>query len=1021
MNNNYKWGRKGLTTTLTILFFGICTASFGQSKTVSGIISDSDGEGLPGVTVQVKKTQAGTITDIDGKYSLAVSENDVLIISYIGFVTQEVVVGNRTVIDISLSTDVQELSEVVVIGYGKVEQGDVTGVVNKIDAKDFNKGMLTSPDQLLAGKVAGVQITPASGEPGGGISIRMRGGTSLSAGNEPLFVIDGVPLENDGVAGGRNPLNFINPGDIADITVLKDASSAAIYGSRGANGVIIITTKSGTSGKPEFSYSGSYSVSSIVDRVRMLDTDEFAFTVGRKGPKNLGDLGNSDTDWLDEVLQTAQGHNHNLSSSFGGKTNSMRVAVNYQNLNGILLTSNTERFSGSINFTQRLLDDDLTINVNTKHSLINNRFAPNVVGSALVFDPTQSVFADDPETGGYFEWSSNLAPGNPVAQINQTLNIGKTVRHLVAVAAEYKLPFVEGLSAKVNYAVDDASGLSQVTSLINPKAGRVNGGFSYFEDTRKSNLLEAYLNYTKTLSIGKLDLVGGYSYQDFTTQVQNTFNLEDGFSLDTLGISNPSTFISDGKLAEIEPLLFNPIPRNLENRLISFWGRANLSIDDKYLITATVRKDGSTRFAPENQWGLFPSLAVGWRVIEESFASGIQSVLSDLKVRASWGITGNEEIGDYLYVNLYEPGDNRAQYIFGQDTVNTFRPNAVDPLIKWEETQSLNFGVDFGLLEGRLTGSIDLYKKNTTDLLFNIAFPIGTLTGDRAVTNIGEVENKGVELLLNSVVLDKSVKVNVAFNAAYNKNEIIKLDNSNLPSFQGYTTGGISGDVGQSVQILKVGLPVNSFFVYEHKRDANGNPIPDGEDANGDGLRDNLDMYVDQLTVDTNDDGIPDAADGQINEDDLRPFQKPAPDLIMGLTTNVSFKKFDLAMTLRSQLGGYVYNNVQSQFGAFEGVDNNFAPNNIHLSAYDNNFTEKQLLSDIFIERASFLKLDNISVGYSFKEAENMRVRAYLTASNLLTISGYSGIDPEAGISGIDNNQYPRSRTFVLGVNLTLK
>ena len=507
---------------------------------------------------------------------LSASPDDILVFTYIGYTSQEVLVGQRSTIDLSLVTEFQELSEVVVIGYGQVEKGDVTGVVNKIDSKDFNKGMLTSPDQLLAGKVAGVQITSNSGEPGGGISIRMRGGTSLTAGNEPLFVIDGVPLENDGVAGGRNPLNFINPSDIADITVLKDASSAAIYGSRGANGVIIITTKSGTSGKLELNYDGSYSISTIVDRVRMLNRDEFEFTVGRKGPKNLGDLGSADTDWLDEVLQTAQGHNHNLSGSFGGKTNSARVSLNYQNLDGILLTSNTERFSGAINFTQRLLNDDLTIKVNTKHSLINNRFAPNVVGSALIFDPTQSVFADDPETGGYFEWSSNLAPSNPVAEINQTLNIGRTTRHLISASAEYNLPFAEGLSAKLNYALDDAAGLSQDTKLINPKTGKINGSFSYFEDTRKSNLFEAYLNYTTEVSLGKLDLIGGYSYQDFTTEVENTFNLADGFSLDTLGIADPEEFISDSKLNSIKPFLFHPYSGEFRESTDLFLGSCQL-------------------------------------------------------------------------------------------------------------------------------------------------------------------------------------------------------------------------------------------------------------------------------------------------------------------------------------------------------------------------------------------------------------------------------------------------------------
>ncbi|MEQ6165897.1 TonB-dependent receptor [Ekhidna sp. MALMAid0563] len=1002
---NSQWRLKGF------LFFMLLASIFQVSgqQTVSGTVTDSqDGTTLPGVTIQVKGTQKGVATDIDGNYSIEVNTNDVLVFSYIGYQTVEQAVGTRTSIDISLSSDIQELSEIVVVGYGQVEKGDVTGVVNKIDAKEFNKGVLTSPTNLIAGKVAGVQVVSNDGAPGSGVSIRIRGGTSLTAGNEPLYVVDGVPLENDGVAGVRNPLNFINPADIADITVLKDASSAAIYGSRGANGVVIITTKSGTAGKIQVSYDGSYNLGVNGPGVDMLNAAEFAFTVERKGPRNLEDLGTSNTDWFDEVTQTAQAHNHNLGVSFGGKTNTGRVSLNYQNVDGLLKTDNLERISGAVNFTQNLLNDDLKVGINTKHSIINNRFAPNVVGSALVFDPTQTVFANDTTTGGYFEWSSPLAPGNPVAQIDQTFNIGKTVRNLIGANLNYKLPFLDGLSVKVNYAYDNSKGKSQVTRLINQKAGQVNGGFSTFEDSRTSNLLETYLNYNTELSFGKLDLIAGYSYQDFTRNVDRSLFKRDTVALTLLNISNPNDFISESKLDEIRPYLDEPLIFELENRLISFWGRANLSIRDKYLITATVRRDGSTRFGKANRWGLFPSVAVGWRLIDEPFAEGIQNVMSNLKLRASYGVTGNEEIGDYLYVNLYQQSDDRAAYIFGQDTVNTFRPNAVDPNIKWEETKSLNFGIDYGFLEGRIYGSIDVYRKLTTDLLFNIAFPIGTLTGDRAVTNIGEMENKGFEFMLNSVVIDKSdLKLDLGFNAAYNRNEILKLDNSNLPDFQGYTTGGISGDVGQSIQILKVGYPANSFFVYQHKMGANGKPIPDGEDVNNDGLRNDLDMYVDQ-----NDDGV-------INEDDLRPYKKPAPDWILGLTGNLTYKKFDAALTFRGQIGGYVYNNVQSQYGSYQGVDNAFAPNNIHISAYENDFTERQLLSDIYVENASFLKLDNITVGYSIDSFEKVKARVYITATNLLTITGYSGVDPEAGILGIDNNLYPRSRNFLAGVNIT--
>ncbi|WP_421764946.1 SusC/RagA family TonB-linked outer membrane protein [Ekhidna sp.] len=980
----------------------------GQQRTVSGTVTDaSDGTTLPGVTVQIKGTQNGVATDIDGKYSLQVAPSAVLVFSYIGYKTVEQTVGNRSVVDMALSADIQELSEIVVVGYGQVEKGDVTGVVNKIDSKEFNRGVLTSPANLIAGKVAGVQVISSDGAPGSGISIRIRGGTSITAGNEPLYVVDGVPLENDGVAGVRNPLNFINPADIADITVLKDASSAAIYGSRGANGVVIITTKSGESGKPQFSYDGSYTAGFNNNGVTMLNAAEFAFTVERKGPRNLEDLGSANTDWFDEVTQLAQGMNHNFGVSFGGKSNSGRVSLNYQNVDGLIKTDNLERISGNVNFTQKLLNDDLTLGINTKHSIINNRFAPNVIGSALVFDPTQNVLANDSTTGGYFEWSSPLAPGNPVAQIDQTFNIGRTVRNLIGANLNYKLPFMDGLSVKVNYAYDNSQGKSQVTRLINSKAGVEIGSFSSFEDSRTSNLLETYLNYNTKLSFGKLDLIAGYSYQDFSRNVDRSLFKPVTVSLNALNITNPTDFISEGKLNEIRPLLDEPLIFELENRLISFWGRANLSIQDKYLITATLRRDGSTRFGKRNRWGLFPSLAVGWRLIDEPFAEGIQNVMSNLKVRMSYGVTGNEEIGDYLYVNLYQPGDDRATYIFGQDTVNTFRPNAVDPDIKWEETKSLNFGIDYGFLEGRIHGSIDVYRKLTTDLLFDIAFPIGTLTGDRAVTNIGEMENKGIELMVNSVVIDKDdMKLDLGFNASYNRNEILKLDNSNLPDFQGYLTGPISGNVGRTIQILKVGYPANSFFVYEHRK-VNGRPVSDGEDINDDGFKNDLDMYIDR-----NDDGM-------INEDDLRPYKRPAPDLILGLTGNMSYKKFDFALTLRGQIGGYVYNNVFSQYGAFQGVDDPFAPNNIHISAYENDFTERQLLSDIYVENASFLKLDNLTVGYTIDRINNVDARAYLTATNLMTITGYSGVDPESGINGIDNNLYPRSTTVIVGVNLT--
>ncbi|MEM7298665.1 MAG: SusC/RagA family TonB-linked outer membrane protein, partial [Bacteroidota bacterium] len=642
-----------ITAALTI----ISSLTFAQQKTVTGTVTDAlDGVGLPGVTVQVKGTQTGAITDIDGRFTLSASESDVLVFTYIGYKSVEQTVGQRTVFNVGLETQIQELSEIVVVGYGQVEKGDVTGVVNKIDERQFNNGMLTSPEQLIAGKVAGVQITQNSGEPGGGISIRIRGGSSLQGGSEPLYVVDGIPLEKGGgVAGTRNPLSFINPSDIADMTILKDASAAAIYGSRAASGVVIITTKSGQAGKPKFTYDGSVSVSSIVDRVDMLNTAEFLFAVERKGPRNLDDLGYNDvlssTNWLDEVLQTAIGHNHNLSASFGVKNTAARVSINYQNLDGILNTSNTERLAASINLTQKLFNDDLTIKLNTKHSVINNRFAPNVVGAALIYAPTQPIFIED---GNYFQWDSPLAPANPVSSIATTFNIGRSKRNLIGLNLDYKLPFLDGLSVKFNYALDRQDGLSQVTNYSLGRPGDL-GGFSYFEDFTQSNLFESYINYVKELSFGKIDLLAGYSYQDFERGVNESYRKRDTVSVDDLNVSSPEEYFSLGELDAFGNLLEQPLIFNeTENRLISFWGRANLSIKDKYLITATLRRDGSTRFAPTNRWGVFPSLAVGWRVIDEPFMDGLSNVFSNLKARLSYGVTGNQDIADYAYIGFYE-------------------------------------------------------------------------------------------------------------------------------------------------------------------------------------------------------------------------------------------------------------------------------------------------------------------------------------------------------------------------------
>ncbi len=1005
---------------------------------VSGRVLDaSDNSGIPGVTITIKGTTRGTLTDFNGDYSIALSKGDTLVYSFVGYKTLEKGFDGVLSPETYLDLDVQQLEEIVVIGYGKVETKDVTGVISKIDEKTFNRGVQASPDALINGKVAGVTMTSSGGEPGAQFNIRIRGGTSLSASNQPLFVVDGVPLDSepnnpDGMAGSRNPLNFINPNDIADITILKDASAAAIYGSRGANGVIIITTKTGKSGGLELSYDGNYSITTFTDPGDFLRTDEFIFTIERRAPGKLEDLGSEDTDWVDEVSRTSHGTNHNLSAGFGKNGTQVRVSANYLKLNGILNTSSTERIAGAINASQKLFNDDLSLTLNTKHSLNTDRFAPAVMNSAFSFDPTQPVRNGDTTFAGYFEHPNLLSDINPVSMINQTYDIGNSVRNLVSLKADYKLPFMQGLSANSNVSIDITDGQRQLWQPETLKSNaNPDGQFLYVDDQSTSRLGEFYLNYAKSLEPGsiRMDYTAGYSYQDWE-KLRPRSELKDGISSNAMGIDHED-IVSSGKLSDLAPDLnvINTELDTLESRLISFWGRANFSIKDRYLITATLRRDGSTRFGPANQWGNFPSLALGWRVLDEPFAKGISSVFSDLKLRYSWGITGSQEIPDYLWSTTYAFSQVGAQVIIGDEVIPGLRPTAVDPNIQWEETTSSNIGLDFGTFEGRLHGSIDLYKKVTDNLIMQIPAPAGSVTGDLVFTNVGSMENTGLELMLNATAIDNpDWNVNLSFNASTNRNEVTQITEGDGQLLRGQIVGA---NFGSRIQVLRVGHPAYSFYVYNHIRDANGQPLDDATDHNGDGLVNDLDIYVDQITLDTNEDGVADSPDGVINENDRVIQGKPWPDWSFGLTPNVSYKNLDLAFTLRTQIGAEVYNNVASAYGAYIAADG-IAPANIHRSAYTNDFRERQVFSDVYVENADFLILDNVSLGYTRDISPKVRLRGYVTVSNLFLITGYSGADPQAGPPatanqearnsfGIDNNLYPRGRTFLLGLNINFK
>ncbi len=963
---------------------------------VSGVVIDADGEPLIGVNIFAPSSKEGAITDIDGAFSLNVQDGDPIEFSYIGYETVTLNATAGEVMNVTLGEESALLDEIVVVGYGAVDKDDLTGVVTKIDEKDFIQGSITSPEKLLNGKVAGLQIS-SNGEPGGGSRIRLRGSTSLTAESSPLIVVDGVPLDSRSFSSSRNPLNFINSVDVESMTVLKDASATAIYGSRGANGVIIITTKSGQTGKPRISYSGNANVSVLGGSFGNLRPNSFREAIFAKAPQEIEFLGDVNTNWVNEVTQLARSTEHNLSLSGGLKNLNYYLSGGYLKSNGVLRTSAHENATLSAKLSTKLFDA-LEISYKGKLGRSNDVLTPNVIGAALAFDPTRPILDSESKFGGYFQWRDPLATANPVATIALTDNTGITTRLLNNVTMTLDLPFVEGLSLTSNSSYDYTTGTKRDFNDPLDKPNFDRGGRLFNEELRNYSLLqETYATYTKDLNeSNKISITAGHSWQEFDQE--NRWEEGNGLVQDAAGIYNYTTDIRQDSFL-------------VKNRLISFFGRVNLEFQNKYLLTLNYRQDGSSRFGPDNKWGYFPGVAFAWRVLQEDFGAGLSNTFSDLKLRASWGITGNEDITDFLFKTFYSFGTADASYQFGDTFQQTLRGTGVDPGIKWEQTTSINLGVDFGFYNNRVSGSVDLYQKNTDDLLSRVAAPAFTNLSDQIVTNIGEMENKGVELTLNYVVSDRSdFDWNIGFNVAYNKNEITKLDNASdevLADFQGYETGGISGDVGQTIQILKVGESIETFRTYIHIRDASGQPLTDTEDHNSDGLIDLLDIYED-----INQDGL-------INESDLVTGPSALPDFIFGLSSNVRWKKWDAGITIRANTGNYVYNNNASSTGYFDRLTDRVT-NNIHRSAFDLNISRRQLKSDYYIEDASFVRLDNLTIGYNIGGSGILKnMRLFLTGNNLAVLTGYSGQDPELPqiAGGIDNNVYPASRNFLVGLS----
>jgi TonB-linked SusC/RagA family outer membrane protein len=978
-----------------------------QTGTISGRVTAAEG-GAPLARVQIRipAIGSGTITRDDGSYSLSVRPGRYTVVAARIGLARDSAVGVAvnpaavTTVNFQLRGAAVAVTGVVVVGYGTQQTRDVTGSLTTVDTAQFNTGRIVSPEALIRGKVAGVQVSD-NNEPGGGLSVRIRGGTSVNASNEPLYVIDGVPIDIGGgsTVNGRNPLNFLNPNDIESVTVLKDASSTAIYGNRGANGVVMITTKSGSSG-PQLTYAGTASGSHVVGGPQMLDATQYRAAVAQYAPSNLVVLGNANTNWLGAIERDASGQEHNLGFSGQHGSALYRIGLGYLDQDGILIGTNTQRTSASLNYTDLILGDRLAVRTHVRGSRQLDLFTPgSVVGNAIAFAPTQPMYSD---SGSYFQYRDPTngslvrnAPNNPLEDLKYVQDQGNILRSIGNLELEYKIPRVDGLTGTVrgSYDINRANRntftpTNIASQLKSDSATR--GSVSRADHNELHTVLDAYIGYRREFGSfggGNVDLTGGVSGEDFSGSY-NGYSVN-GLSTNLLGIDGVPTFTEAHPGVDIE-----------EHLLRSQFGRANLSLLDRYLFTGTVRRDGSSRFGEGQKYGVFPSAAFAWRVLQEPMFKD-RLPLSDLKLRVSWGKNGNEAIGcNYCAYGSYAVGDANSQAQLGNQFVGTIRPVAFDPNLHWETTTSADVGLDLGILDNRFTGSIDVYTKTTKDLLFNVPTAAGTALSNNVTTNIGSARNNGVEFMIDGRLIDggrRGFTWNANFNAARNSNELLTIDRPGISSIRN-PNSGISGGVGTTVEVLQPGVEVNSFYVWQHRTDANGKPVVTGPDTA---------MYVDR-----NGDGI-------INTDDLRPFHSPAPKWILGHTSNVSWRGFDASTTLRWYIGNYMYNNVASNLGNYSVLKGAYAPVNLNIAVLQYGFTTPQYLSDLYVEDASFLRMDNLTVGYTFDRlAQLTNARVFGTIQNVFTSTGYSGVDPAASFNGVDNNVYPRSRTFVGGLSV---
>lgn len=987
MNAIFSKVRKRGILLAALLLMG-CLQLLAQTRTVKGEVTDAqNGEALIGATVTVEGEKGGTVTDFDGNFSLQVSSSAKKIkVSYIGYIDKILAISEN--MKVKLESDSKALADVVVIGYGTARKSDLTGSVATVKAKDFNKGLVSSPEQLINGKVSGVQIMSNSGSASAGNTIRVRGGASLNASNDPLIVLDGVPLEQGGISGNSsNFLSMINPSDIESMTVLKDASSTAIYGSRASNGVIIITTKKGQQGGLKVNFNTTNSMQTRAQMVDMLSHDDFVNVINQYGTDNQKSLlGNANTDWNDEVYRTAFGTDNNLSLSGSiGKYLPFRVSAGYYNQSGLVRKDNVERWTGNVVLTPSFFQDHLKLTINAKGTLNNNSFNNGgAVWAAATFNPTIPVYSGNNSYGGFNEaldadgYPVNAGVRNPRGLVDLYDSKSKVSRFIGSMDVDYKVHFLPDLKLHATIGADYAKGDGTIyvpgyaAQSFNKDESLSGSDYKYGPQKNENRLLTLYANYAKYFENIKsnVDLTAGYDYQFWKSSTPLYYTK-----------SAAGTTLSTVKASDYRHVM------------LSYYGRVNYSFDGKYLLTATVRRDASSRFSKDTRWGTFPSVALGWTLTEEPWLKD-NKVVSNLKLRASYGVTGQQEgIGNYNYLPVYTSSVTGAEALINGQYITTYRPEAYVSDLKWETTTSWNFGLDFGFLNGRIGGAIDFYTRKTKDLLASVPTAAGTNFSKTILTNVGNVDSKGIEVSLNATpVQTKDWEWNLSYNFTWQNMKV-----KNLSLTQGGSQTNVK--VGPSIdayqfQVLSEGYEPYMFYVYHQLYDSEtGKPIEGAyADLNG---------------------------DGEINDGDLYRYHSPAPKYIMGLSTSLRYKQLTLGMSFRANIDNYVYNGMGMSTGAWETVSyNNSQLNNLNASFLKTGFKTRQYLSDYYVENASFLKLDNLSLSYNVGKINKW---ASLTVSamvqNVFTITGYSGTDPEVP-NGMDNSFYPRPRTYSVSLGL---